>query len=536
MPNRIRKNAATSPLLLLPSEVRENILIHLIGDNLIHIKYLDALKLYYANTAEDNRLRTGASEDDTLEDHSNDGIVHTDDGGDDNDYIGRNAAQEARLREMSSQPTFRHAICVADQSEQSAYEEVVSGRAVVPEGESPEFYVASCKERHAACKMCGSGPMSLWGNDQTALRVDLNVLGVCRQLYEEANHLLWATNTFSFDDPKKLEKFLASLNLAQKRNLTNIHIGADIGGYLSGAADANYRARNDNNYWGKALKLSYLNILRGVQALHLCLHQGFKCMPTWATNDSANKTVDIAQQADMESILRLRTLSVKDVTVVVSDDAKELEKNRKSVHRWTAKKKTDYAESIRVQLMDPGGAELVKTEAEAANMARKIEIKDNAEARVKNYKRMLKCRHNDMIRSENQASQNEAEATLAAQKADTITRTSPKKIALLKEAAERQQEVAARARSVAIYYFEKEKSCQEELNSAKEKYKRAMDRLGATPEDIEDEEEVERLMEGLSDSDMDVDDEMLASRPQEEASDEEATDEEATDEEGGIPF
>ena len=37
--------------------------------------------------------------------------------------------------------------------------------------------------------MCGDGPMFVREVD----RLDLHVLGVCRQLYEEANHLLWAT-------------------------------------------------------------------------------------------------------------------------------------------------------------------------------------------------------------------------------------------------------------------------------------------------------------------------------------------------------
>lgn len=533
----IRKNAATSPLLLLPSEVRENILIHLVGDNLIHVKYLEGYKLRLAIAAEDEHHGTDASKDGTSEDQSSHVIVDPDNGGDEDDDDGGIAAYEARLAVMRAEyppPTFRHAICVADQSEQSAYQEAISGHAVVPEGESPEFYVAPCKERHATCKMCGSGSMFLCEEDRQTLRVDLNVLGVCRQLYEEANHLLWATNTFSFDDPKTLEKFFGSLNPAQKRNLTNIHISTDIGGYYSGHADANYRTRRDSNYWGRALKLSYLNILRGVQALHLCLNQGFECFHTLA-NDSAEMTIEAAQQADLEPLLRLRSLSVKDVTVIVSDDGNILEKNRKSVHRWTATKKMEYAETIRVQLMDPGGAELVKTEAEAASLARKTEMRDNAGARLKSCKKVLKARHTDMIRSAKGASLEEAKAVSAAQEADRVSKKDWKKAAKLQDAAETQKEVAARARSWADLNLNNEKSCQKQVANAREKYKRAMARLGATPEEIEDEEELERLMEGLSDSDMDVeeddmapahldvqseDDEPLASHPEEETSDE----------------
>ena len=162
-------------------------------------------------------------------------------------------------RQEQTPSTFRHAICVANQSEQSAYNEAISGYAHIPEGESPEFYVASCEERHAECKMCGGNTMPLGKEDQQSLQVDLNVLGVCRQLYEEANYLLWATNTFSFEDPKTFQKFFGSLNPAQKRNLTSIHISTKIGW----SSNSNYhRARQDSNYWGTALNMSTVNMLR----------------------------------------------------------------------------------------------------------------------------------------------------------------------------------------------------------------------------------------------------------------------------------
>ncbi len=164
-------------------------------------------------------------------------------------------------REVSTPAGFRHAICVANQSEQSAYQEASSGYMVIPEGESPDFYVASCEERHANCHMCGNGPMSLGEQDLQALRVDLNVLGVCRQLYEEANHLLWATNTFSFEDRRAFKQFFSSLNPAQKRNLTSIHISANIGTFGS-YSTIQHRARRDHNYWGTALNLSNLKMLR----------------------------------------------------------------------------------------------------------------------------------------------------------------------------------------------------------------------------------------------------------------------------------
>ncbi|CAD6589785.1 MAG: hypothetical protein ASARMPRED_004263 [Alectoria sarmentosa] len=497
----IRKNATISPLLLLPSEVRENILIHLVGNNLIHVKYLDASALYYANRAKNELLDISASKDSGSEELVSYAIIDSDnddgdDGGNDNDGGIADPASPS-VREQIPR-AFRHAICVANQSEQSAYEEAISGHTVVPEGESSDFYIASCEERHANCKMCGSGPKFLLEEDRQTLRVDLNVLGVCRQLYEEANHLLWATNTFSFEDPKTFGQFLDSLNPAQKRNLTSIHISAKIAGYGS-YQGIHFRARHDNNYWGKALRISNLHMLRGVQSLYLCFNQMFEGCSTLT-----QEIIKTGQQADMVSFLRLRSLSVKDVTVTVSDDAKALEKDGKSAYRWTTTKKMEYAESIRVQLVTSGGAESVKSEVEAASLARKTEIKENAKNRLKKYKSILKDKRADVIRFGTWATREEAQVIPAAQRADQVLRKPSKRARKLQKAADKQKENAANAREKADGAIKEEKLWQEQVANAREKYKQASVRLGATPDDIEDEEDAERLMEGLSGSDNNV--------------------------------
>ena len=389
--------------------------------------------------------------------------------------------------------------------------------------------------------MCVNGPMFLCDEDRKLLSIDLNVLGVCRQLYEEANHLLWATNTFSFEDPKTLGKFLGSLNPAQKRNLTSIHISADIGVlgsyYYPSAAQ---RARWDSDYWGKGLKLPHLNMLRGVQTLHLCINQKFECVAGVVFgNDSAEEAVEIAQNADMESILRLRTLEVRHVTVIVSDEAEKLEKLGRSAHRWTVEKKNKYAESIRVQLMDPAGAELVKTQAESAKCTRNIEIRDNASARLASYKRNLTNKRADVVRLAKWASSEEALAALAARKANQVSKKSSKKAAKLQDTAKKQKERAVSVRNALDAAVEKKKFWQEQVVNARQKYFRAMTRAGATADDIEDEKELERLMEVSSGSEMDYseddvvqtrrnveseDDESLLSPPEDEASDEDDQD------------
>ena len=551
--HRIRKNATTSPLLLLASEVRENILRHLLGDELIHVKYLDVFRLSCLSDPEDEHLAAGSGEDgrtdeppsstdlDAIHPTMDPSLHHHNDSDDSNSHaIG---AHQDRLTSPTAdpvslsvshgilRPTFRHAICVAAQSEQSAYKDAISGTALVPEGESPDFYVAPCEKRHATCKMCGKGPMVLREEDRQALRVDLNVLGVCRQLYEEANHLLWTTNTFSFDDPKTFNMFFGSLNPAQKRNLTSIHISTEIGGCGGWYSSTYQRTRWDSSYWGSALKMSNLNMLRGVRTLHLCFDQRLESHASG--DDFEEEEIENAQQADMEFLLRLRALAVKHVTVIVSDDAEKLESRGRSSLRWTAIKKNRYAESIRSQLVDPKGADFVKTELEAAKLAKKIEHKDKTAARVTAYRSLLKAKKAHVAHASELAIREEARAVSASQEANQGLRQHSKKAVKLRHMSEKRKQKAEDARNAADVAFKRQVFLQKQLADAMEQHKRAMVKLGATPREIEDEEDVDRLLEGLSRSDMGIEnsgapghgfhdseeDESPVSRPEGETSD-----------------
>ena len=459
------------------------------------MKFLEGTELYHVNRARDKCDSTDAGKDDEPKDLPSYRLFESD-----------NEHEMYALIQASHQHAFRHAVCVAKQSEQSAYETAISGHTVVPDGESADFYIASCKDRHASCAMCGSGPMFVRKDERQALQVDLNALGVCRQLYEEANHLLWATNIFSFEDPRTFEKFFDSLNPAQKRNLTNIHISADIGSGAWFSSSQYQRARWDSHYWGKALRTSNLNMLRGVQTIHLCLNQRFDCVPRQppsAETGAAERQLQEGLQADLESILRLRALAVKYVTVVMSDDAVELERIDKSTYRWTATKKNEYAEGVRANIVDPGGADHAKKENEAASLARKTEIRDNAASRLESCKQILKSRQAEAVRTAEFADHLEALAAYRASKKASKS----KKALKLQEGRERQAEKARRARKAADFAVEKERFWQEQVAEAKEKYKVAMVRLGATPEDIEDEEEAERLIEDFDGSRMEAEEE-----------------------------
>ena len=190
---------------------------------------------------------------------------------------------------------------------------MISGRATIPEDDSPRFFVARCGERHNRCGMWREDQLEVLTQEERKARtVDLNILGVCRQLYEEANHLLWATNVFSLDDSVSFDKFLGSLNPAQKRNLTGLHLHSNIG-----CCSYNYAMTSLEN-WATAFKMPYINMLCDVQTLHICFEQRFK-RSYGPSPDSTYNRSKWDQDADVKPSLK------KTVAVVVSDNIHAIE-------------------------------------------------------------------------------------------------------------------------------------------------------------------------------------------------------------------
>ena len=44
------------------------------------------------------------------------------------------------------------------------------------------------------------------------MHLPVHILRTCRQIYHEANHIIYAANAFSFEDPRALEDFVSHLN------------------------------------------------------------------------------------------------------------------------------------------------------------------------------------------------------------------------------------------------------------------------------------------------------------------------------------
>lgn len=148
------------------------------------------------------------------------------------------------LAEKDDHPVYCHAFCVANMAE--AYEESILGCSWIPDEEAPAFFVESHQNRHLQCKdPDGRKPRP---------RNYLALLTVSRQVYYEANHVFWTTNTFSFDSAYCLEWFMESLNYAQKNKLAKIHLEMRTE-YMS------FRR------WSQAIPPRLLPVLRGLKSI-----------------------------------------------------------------------------------------------------------------------------------------------------------------------------------------------------------------------------------------------------------------------------
>ena len=311
----IQRNAFKSPLLKLAGEIREKIFSLVVGHQLIHLLYFPTLK------------------------------------------------------------KFRHTICTAAASEDEAYEDFMNGH--TPSDDSAVFHSVTFKERHVYCKSWVDKIDRFFRADYRRLcrlmsteerrkpTLDLTILGACRQMYEEANVLLWTTNTFSFEDGPTLRVFIDGLHSTQRNKLSRIHI--DFEG-LSFSAQQ----------WEQALRPSFLAKLKGLRTLH-------------ATFDEFSKSHYGSITPTPISVMQI--LPLQHVTVLIGD----LFKRRISEHdTWTITQKREAAEALRNKLLNPDGYKVLAAEIKAEEAIREAqqEEEERERAREAEHQAVLeKCGH-----------------------------------------------------------------------------------------------------------------------------------------------
>ena len=177
-------NAESFPLLRLPGEIREQILLNVVGQQKIHILHVVLIQPEKMKKAPwDWRGPYNCS---------------------------------------SKLPSgYHHCVCRADTTHDNRASEG-SKLAIMPRNTDYELYHQSCEMRQ---KTWHINPMGKFETQRLRWsQMDLSILRVSRQLYAEANNLFWKDTTFAFTDPNSLIAFLQDLNDTQIATLQNLEL------------------------------------------------------------------------------------------------------------------------------------------------------------------------------------------------------------------------------------------------------------------------------------------------------------------------
>ena len=231
-----------------------------------------------------------------------------------------------------SDEPLQHYVCVHEQSETAIYQQWkadIENGSVKPVDDwkhKNECIVEfQCNEPFCAEKESHQ-------EENSGKKLQLALLRTCRQVYVEANPLLWTTNTFSFGEVRLLRDFVAQRNMKQKQLLKKIHLDWNI-------------ASRSQSYFDR-LPLYIIKALRGLQIVHLNM----------VTSDSSDDAYLLINHPwtnynRVPDILLLRILPLTAVTVTYNILAKPAANHVEMPPIL----RLEFAQYIRSQLLNPEG-------------------------------------------------------------------------------------------------------------------------------------------------------------------------------------
>ena len=284
----------TSPLLRLPLEIRNKIWSEVLGDRLVHFRYLY---------------------DDEVSFETNEEL-----------HIGFNWSYKLQRGYGSA---WRHVICEEDCPENQENRKFTNMKGEV-------YWLSS----HDACETnlrCDPvEPDMIYKESCYAGRemMRLSVLRSCRQIYVEANNILWTTNTFSFADGTTLKRFMMTRTINQKRAIKSLRLQMEWVSY--------------DREWNQALNMALVRSLSGLRRLRLHIEYKMNL-----------KVYEVVKKCDLYAttffagLKKLSTLPLTEVEIDVRNPLFMLGDDL-----WTKLDRQDFAEGLRKVLLNPKGAQI----------------------------------------------------------------------------------------------------------------------------------------------------------------------------------
>lgn len=184
---------------------------------------------------------------------------------------------------------------------------------------------------------CDDSMDSLYGDRET---LPLQILRSCRQMYIEANQILWSSNSFSFNESIASKCFMGTRTVIQKRALKRLRL--EMEWHLGGHKE-----------WDSALSIAVIRSLHGLQ--HLRLNIG--CSMRSKDYDNIKKRfTGLYGTIFVGGLEKIATLPLTSVEIFVKNTAHIFEDGGENL--WSEAERTEYAESIRSLLLNPKGAEV----------------------------------------------------------------------------------------------------------------------------------------------------------------------------------
>lgn len=290
-------------MLRLPLEIRNKIWTEVLGDRLVHIDY-------YAYD----------SDSDGISNFNKDRPCH--------------------------ESEWRHVVCQDDRPEGSPPQRITT------KGDDSEFVY--WKTTHDECDTAYSRDSFIDFNRQiydphNPDTIDcrfssghdtmrLTIMRSSRQIYVEANQVLWTTNTFSFTDPMAFKRFMSTRNVHQKRMLRNLRL------------EFEWSLPDSSKAWNSALIMPIVRSLSGLRNLRLFMSYDMGEALYTSVSNAYGWPVGSTLCEGLEKLSILPLQSVE--TAMISP------KWSSTVGGWTEAQKKAAAGRIRNLLLNPNGAEV----------------------------------------------------------------------------------------------------------------------------------------------------------------------------------
>lgn len=175
-------------------------------------------------------------------------------------------------------------------------------------------------------------PVEFW--DHGTMR--LTVLRTCRQIYVEANSILWATNTFSFNDAIAFKRFMMTRTIHHKRLIRNVRL--DMGWW-----------EDNSTPWNSSLSKALVKSLSSLRSLRF-----------YITHEMTRKDYELVRKVGFvgntnlcRGLRNLSTLPLTNVEVVVRSPRYQCSQGV----FWTEDDRAEVAEALKKMLLAPKGAE-----------------------------------------------------------------------------------------------------------------------------------------------------------------------------------